>query len=302
VSTGLVGRAPGFENWPVETSRSQEAVHTFIEGFARAQGSFGRPVGLCLHFGEMRRYFLDLGMDFSSLVPRAQFVFVVRANQARQAAIDGSEKSSMVYDLGRVRRKREALEKDERQWLEYFAFREIRPLIVRYGDLVENYEETVLGVLKYLDVTHPRDYRPTILSEQEIEKVTSSAWTRQFLSDRKWANRQQAREWFKLGMRSMEGGAFQDACESFLEVLRFRVRDVPTWNNLAVCLYVLGEMDAARCALETAIKQVPSDGDLRVNLAKLLVEVGEAELAREHLRVAIEECGDTEARTILSAL
>ena len=85
-------------------------------------------------------------------------------------------------------------------------------------------------------------------------------------------------------------------------MLQFRVRDVPTWNNLAVCLYVIGEMDAARCALETAIKQVPADGDLRVNLAKLLVEMGEDELAREHLVVAVEECGDTEARTILSAL
>jgi trehalose 2-sulfotransferase len=134
--------------------------------------------------------------------PDLRFVYVTRRDQLRQAvsfaratqteewASDHPSRGvSPVFDRDQIDAMLTWIENDEAAWERWFAERGISPLRVEYEQMVDSVEQTVLGVLRFLEVRLPEDFTvgpPTIerqsdeLSEQWVARYSSGGSGRRY--------------------------------------------------------------------------------------------------------------------------
>jgi trehalose 2-sulfotransferase len=69
----------------------------------------------------------------------------------------------------------------EEFWRRYFEERGIQPLIIRYDDLVDDYEGTIIDTLMYLNIELPAGFRvphPRLLRQSN---ATNEEWVAKYL-------------------------------------------------------------------------------------------------------------------------
>jgi hypothetical protein len=84
-----------------------------------------------------------------------------------------------------------------------------------------------------------------------------------------------------------EAGRSEEAKRDYLELLRRVPTHFGALNDFGTMLLATGYRDAARTALEQAVRHHPDRPDGRVNLANLLLQLGELVPARAHFEAAL---------------
>ncbi|GLR46495.1 tetratricopeptide repeat-containing sulfotransferase family protein [Sphingomonas astaxanthinifaciens] len=82
---------------------------------------------------------------------------------------------------------------------------------------------------------------------------------------------------------AQETGRFDQAVPLYREIVRRDPNDWSSWNNLGNSLNALGQDAEAAEALRRAVALVPDAAPIRLNLANVLIDLGEGEPARQEL-------------------
>ncbi|HEY1982552.1 MAG TPA: tetratricopeptide repeat protein [Xanthobacteraceae bacterium] len=85
-----------------------------------------------------------------------------------------------------------------------------------------------------------------------------------------------------------EQGAFEEAKQDYLELLRRRPTDFAALNDFGTLVLNAGYREAARSLFGEAVRHHPANANGHVNLANLLFLIGEPEQARNHFEVALK--------------
>lgn len=101
---------------------------------------------------------------------------------------DFPDEYELAFDFQEIDRIYSEILKNECEWKAYFQTVERQPHIVKYEDLIGNYETVVNGVLKHLGVSF---YFNEKLEESRLQKqanVLSESWKKRYLKQKKQAN------------------------------------------------------------------------------------------------------------------
>jgi Flp pilus assembly protein TadD len=102
---------------------------------------------------------------------------------------------------------------------------------------------------------------------------------------------------------AQETGRFDQAVPLYREIVRRDSKDWSSWNNLGNSLNALGQDAEAVEALRRAVALVPDAAPIRLNLANVLMDLGEGEPARQELlELTRRDPADAKAWGTLSTL
>ncbi|MDR2617930.1 MAG: tetratricopeptide repeat protein, partial [Treponema sp.] len=94
--------------------------------------------------------------------------------------------------------------------------------------------------------------------------------------------------WFVLGWALRRLGRWQDGLDSFRKVVELGGTNNDTRNEMAICLMELGDLDAAREELETALAEEPENIKIVSNLGVLALKSGDDAEAAAFFRTVLE--------------
>jgi LPS sulfotransferase NodH len=133
-----------------------------------------------------------------SAFPRLRFVRIVRRHKLRQALSTARAlqtglwkvqegKNSLrepEFDPDLIEQSLHEAERQEKIWDDFFRRIEVKPFLVEYEKLCQDYEATIRGVLNFLRIKLPPDTRvgPPVTTRQSDE--TSRIWEERFLTER----------------------------------------------------------------------------------------------------------------------
>ena len=182
--TGVAGNPDEyFESGHFSRWCARWGVTTFEEHLTRSLEEATTPNGVCgikihrdgflEHFiynlGELPRY-KGRGLSAAELVadlfPDLHYIWLTRRNKVRQAVSlwkasqtsqwawknDSEPSPPVAYDFKKIEAQMQMMVRSEAEWEEYFTAAGIKPLTVVYEDFVEEYDETLWRVLRYLGV------------------------------------------------------------------------------------------------------------------------------------------------------
>ena len=177
--------APKIEKWAEKYDLSPEtdfAAYTrgIVERSATSNGVFGLKSmwDFLLAFEQRLRATPEyanfpgpLHELLADVFPNLKYVHIVRRDKIRQAvslvrALQSdlwtsqqkdarATKAELRFDPDAIRAMLRDLDEAEAGWASLFRAAGVQPHLVTYEDLVEAYEETAIGVLKYLDIPLP---------------------------------------------------------------------------------------------------------------------------------------------------
>ncbi len=147
-------------------------------------------------------------LDWTRELPNLSYVFLSREDMLGQAiSFDLAARSNRfrstddiatdpAYDAREIRRRLDALERQNADWERFFRRRGIAPLRLRYEDVAGDLAGAVsrIGALAGVDATLPADWRPE-LSRQRDD--INAAWRQKFLQSAD-ARTRGWRRWFRL--------------------------------------------------------------------------------------------------------
>ncbi len=133
-----------------------------------------------------------------SAFPRLRFVRIVRRHKLRQALSTARAlqtglwkvqegKSSLrepEFDPDLIEQSLHEAERQEKIWDDFFQQIEVKPFLVEYEKLCQDYEATIRAVLNFLRIKLPSNARvgPPVTTRQADE--TSRIWEERFLTER----------------------------------------------------------------------------------------------------------------------
>ncbi|MDX2148906.1 MAG: tetratricopeptide repeat protein [Planctomycetota bacterium] len=95
-----------------------------------------------------------------------------------------------------------------------------------------------------------------------------------------------AEAWVALGMMQLTGGDEHAGLESFSRGAELNPAHPRAWDGKSNCLQLLGRLKEAKACSRQAVSLAPNDPQARLRLARVLTEIGRADEAMEHFRVA----------------
>jgi trehalose 2-sulfotransferase len=130
--------------------------------------------------------------------PRLRFVHIVRRHKLRQALSTARALQTGLwkvqdgkaalrepqFDAELIEQSLKEAERQEKIWYTFFQRIEVAPFQVQYEELCQDYEETIRGVLDFLNISLPRGVRigppVTVRQSDEISRI----WEERFLTER----------------------------------------------------------------------------------------------------------------------
>jgi LPS sulfotransferase NodH len=141
-----------------------------------------------------RRYRGFSAHDLPRFLPEGtKYVWLVRRDRVRQAISWARAMQTQcwnthalreyrgvqVFDLRQIRRKIAVIERHNLEWKSFFDRNGIRPLTIVYEEFLEQPEQTVREILRYLGVAPPADFHVSAESDHRAHDVNEE-WVRRF--------------------------------------------------------------------------------------------------------------------------
>lgn len=130
------------------------------------------------------------------LFPEVRYIWIVRQDKIRQAVSWAKAAQTNIYswhtgenpipsqeptfDFTLIDNLYKLILEGEAGWQRFFARCRVQPFRVVYEELVSNYEQTALNILKYLDIPYPRNL---IFQERRLQKqadAVSEDWVEKY--------------------------------------------------------------------------------------------------------------------------
>ena len=193
------------QRWGVSTE--VEFVDKVIERGSSPNGVFGVKVmmgdGYFDHVIDTLSRSRQLGSEdlpapqlVRATFPNLHHIWMTRRNKVRQAvswwkAIQTDvwgrsrgehavARKEPVFDFDAIDSLVQAVALKETSWQEYFADSDSVPLVVVYEDFLQAYEETVIGILEYLDVPVPQHLPQGAMRLQRQADKLSDEWVAKY--------------------------------------------------------------------------------------------------------------------------
>lgn len=199
----LVTEAPPESSY--DEVEDAEYIRTVIESGTTINGVFGITIHWFQVNDSVRRLQAYLktknsaaSQVFTSAFPNLEYVWLKRRDKVAQAvswykaietglyvkecdAKNPSPTASQVlkYDYLRIKRYWSVLRSWDNAWKHYFVSSNLKPLIVYYEELVEDYDAAIKKVLEFLRIDHQGVYIGRPLYEK-ISDSQSTEWIRKF--------------------------------------------------------------------------------------------------------------------------
>jgi LPS sulfotransferase NodH len=137
-----------------------------------------------------------------ALFDQPKFIWLQRQNKARQAissikaertgiwkmqkdsANQRQTKPEMHYDYFLIDQNVKRFENAEQAWASFFQTNKIEPLVVVYEDLAQNFEQTSLALLDFLNISRPSTIQ---FKERKLKKqadTLNEEWTKKYLQQK----------------------------------------------------------------------------------------------------------------------
>jgi LPS sulfotransferase NodH len=185
------------------TSRTDYLNLVFAQGTS-SNGVFGTKV-MWNYFHTMLKNLQELPEDtglnapqlMDSLFPNAHYIWIVRRDKVRQAvswakagqtdvyAVHTGEspipKREPTFDFEFIDQLHHLILEGEAGWQSFFEACGVQPFKVVYEDLVEDYEQTALRILEYLNVSYPPNL---VFGERSLQKQANAlneAWVKMYI-------------------------------------------------------------------------------------------------------------------------
>ncbi len=136
-------------------------------------------------FGELKYVWMTRGDKAAQAVSLHKayqnFIWTVECDE------DLPKEDELVFDFEEIDRIYSEIEKNEIEWRAYFQAVEKQPYIVKYEDLIENYETVVNGVLKHIGIDFQFQGR---LQDSQLRKQSnrlSESWKQSYLKQKNQA-------------------------------------------------------------------------------------------------------------------
>lgn len=146
---------------------------------------------------------LDDKALLDELFDKPKFIWLQRRNKIRQAiswikarqtgvwkvqaekSNNPQQKPELRYDYFLIEQNIKRFENAEKGWATFFQTNQIDPLVVVYEELAQNFEQTALNLLDFLNLERPENMQ---FKERKLKKqadTLNEVWTQKFLQQRK---------------------------------------------------------------------------------------------------------------------
>jgi LPS sulfotransferase NodH len=185
-----------FERWGFAAGDQESMIECYVRKLMTVRTSPNGVFGVKVHARQLRH----LETDLHDLLLSPRYLWIQRRDRLRQAIsytlaeqtgawiLDGTylplreTVAQPRYSYAEIRRHLLLLDRDVAAWEEYFDRRNLNPHIVVYEDLLENYEQGVLGCLRSLGVAALGQVPEPGIKRQANE--TSRVWAQRYELDR----------------------------------------------------------------------------------------------------------------------
>jgi trehalose 2-sulfotransferase len=184
-----------FERWGFAAGDEESMLERYVQMLMTVRTSPNGVFGVKVHAPGLRH----LEIDVHDLLLSPQYIWIQRRDRLGQAIsytmaeqtgawiLDGTylplreTVAEPRYSYADIRRHLLLLDHGVTAWEEYFDRRNLSPHVVVYEDLLENYEQCVLGCLKSLGVAAPGQVPDPGIRRQANE--TNLAWAQRYERD-----------------------------------------------------------------------------------------------------------------------
>jgi trehalose 2-sulfotransferase len=141
-----------------------------------------------------------------AVFPNLRYIWITRRNKVRQAVSfwkavqtgiwvwpNGEApmpQTEAVYDFNAIDRLLQEIVLREASWQAYFDDAQVIPKVIVYEDFIAHYVDTTLGILRWLNIDVPHDFRVQAPRIQKQTDEISESWVMRYRRERQmgWKN------------------------------------------------------------------------------------------------------------------
>jgi trehalose 2-sulfotransferase len=168
-----------------------DSLDDYLQALISRKTSLNGVLGVKAHFHQLRDV---LGRrDLDAVFPDLHLLYITRRDHVRQAvswtraAQTGQwasdhpvRRGEPRFDADEIAELIRRIEREERQWEDFFSTRGAAPLRIEYERLVPSLDETVREVLRFLGVDVPHGFEPPAPTIARQADGLSEEWVRRF--------------------------------------------------------------------------------------------------------------------------